>query len=105
MRARADTFLHHHGPTRCIFKKSVLTTPKTGSFSCRKSVSHERTSTVLKALSDKDTAAQLEVDAFIENCANRWQRREGTYQLERRRLPDAGDAPGYQGANIDMADI
>ena len=68
-------------------KISVLTTPKTGSFSCRKSVSHERTSTVLKALSDKDTAAQSEVDAFMENCANRWQRREGTYQLDRRRLP------------------
>ena len=61
--------------------------------------------TLLKALSDKDTAAQSEVDAFMENCANRWQRREDTYQLERRRLPDAGDAPGYQGANIDRADI
>ena len=58
---------------------------------------------LLKALSDKDTAAQSEVDAFMENSASRWQRRESTYQLERRRLPDAGDAPGYQGANIDMA--
>ena len=61
--------------------------------------------TLLKALSDKDTAAQSEVDAFMENCARRWQTREGTYQLKRRRLPDVRDAPGYQGADIDMADI
>ena len=61
--------------------------------------------TLLKALSDKDTAAQSEVDAFMENCAKRWQTREGTYQLKRRRLPDVRDAPGYQGADIDMADI
>ena len=61
--------------------------------------------TLLKALSDKDTAAQSEVDAFMENCVKRWQTREGTYQLKRRRLPDVRDAPGYQGADIDMADI
>ena len=61
--------------------------------------------TLLKALSDKDTAAQSEVDAFMENCAKRWQTREGTYQLKRRRLPDVRDAPGYQSADIDMADI
>ena len=28
---------------------------------------------LLKALSAKDTAAQLEVDNFMENCAKRWQ--------------------------------
>ena len=33
---------------------------------------------LLKALSDKETVAQLEVDAFMENCAKRWQTREGT---------------------------
>ena len=60
--------------------------------------------TLLKALSDKDTAAQSEVDAFMENFAKRWQTREGTYQLKRRRLPDVRDAPEYQG-DIDMADI
>ena len=43
---------------------------------------------LLKALSDKETVAQSEVDAFMENCAKRWQTREGTYQLKRRRLPD-----------------
>ena len=30
---------------------------------------------LLKALSDKETVAQLEVDAFMENCAKRWQTR------------------------------
>ena len=34
---------------------------------------------LLKALSDKEAAAQSEVDAFMENCAKRWQTREGTY--------------------------
>ena len=28
---------------------------------------------LLKALSDKETVAQSEVDAFMENCAKRWQ--------------------------------
>ena len=31
---------------------------------------------LLKALSDKEAAAQSEVDAFMENCAKRWQTRE-----------------------------
>ena len=44
---------------------------------------------LLMALSDKEAAAQSEVDAFMENCAKRWQTREGTYQVKRRRLkPD-----------------
>ena len=34
---------------------------------------------LLKALSDKEVVAQSEVDAFMENCAKRWQTREGTY--------------------------
>ena len=58
------------------------------------------------ALSDKEAVAQSEVDAFMENCAKRWQTREGTYQLKRRRLkPDVRDSPEYPGADIDMADI
>ena len=60
---------------------------------------------LLKALSDKETVAQSEVDAFMENCAKRWQTREGTYQLKRRRLPDVRDSPEYPGADIDMEDI
>ena len=60
---------------------------------------------LLKALSDKETVAQIEVDAFMENCTKRWQTREGTYQLKRRRLPDVRDSPEYPGADIDMADI
>ena len=42
----------------------------------------------------------------MENCAKRWQTREGTYQLKRRRLkPDVRDSPEYLCADIDMADI
>ena len=60
---------------------------------------------LLKALSDKEAVAQSEVDAFMENCARRWQTREGTYQLKRRRLPDVRDLPEYTDADIDMEDI
>ena len=61
---------------------------------------------LLMALSDTEAVAQSEVDAFMENCAKRWQTREGTYQLKRRRLkPDVRDSPEYPGADIDMADI
>ena len=60
---------------------------------------------LLKALSGKE-AAQSEVDAFMENCAKRWQTREGTYQLKRRRLkPDVRDPPEDLSADVDMADI
>ena len=53
---------------------------------------------LLKALSDKEAVAQSEVDAFMENCAKRWQTREGTYQRKRRRLkPDVRDSPEYCG--------
>ena len=34
------------------------------------------TKKLLKALSVKETVAQSEVDAFMENCAKRWQTRE-----------------------------
>ena len=61
---------------------------------------------LLKALSGKEAEAQLEVDAFMENCAKRWQTREGTYQIKRRRLkPDVRDSPEEQSADVDMADI
>ena len=61
---------------------------------------------LLKALSYKEAIAQSEVDSFMENCAKRWQTREGTYQIKRRRLkPDVRDLPEYPGADIDMADI
>ena len=56
---------------------------------------------LLKALSEKEAVAQSEVDAFMENCAKRWQTKEGAYQLKRRRLqPDVRDSPEYPGADI-----
>ena len=61
---------------------------------------------LLKALSGKEAEAQSEEDAFVEHCAKRWQTREGTYQLKRRRLkPDVRDPPEDISADVDMADI
>ena len=61
---------------------------------------------LLQALSQKEAEAQSEVDAFMEDCAKRWQTREGTYQLKRRRLkPDVRDLPEEISADVDMADI
>ena len=64
---------------------------------------------LLNALSGKEAEAQSEVDAFMEHwqhCAKRWQTREGTCQLKRRRLkPDVRDPPENISADVDMADI
>ena len=61
---------------------------------------------LLQALSQKEAEAQSEVDAFMEHCAKRWQTREGTYQLKRRRLkPDVRDLFEEISADVDMADI
>ena len=61
---------------------------------------------LLKALYHKEGAAQSEVDFFLENCAKKWQTREGTYQIKRQRLkPDVRDPPEHMVADIDMADI
>ena len=60
---------------------------------------------LLKALSGKEAEAQSEVDAFMEHCAKRWQTREGTYQLKRRRLkPDVRDPPEDISVDVDMAE-
>ena len=61
---------------------------------------------LLKALSGKEAEAHSDVDAFMEHCAKRWQTREGTYQLQRRRLkPDVRDPPEDRSGDVDMADI
>ena len=61
---------------------------------------------LLKALYHKEGAAQSEVDFFLENCAKKWQTREGTHQIKRQRLkPDVRDPPEHMVADIDMADI
>ena len=49
---------------------------------------------------------RTEVETFMEHCAKRWQAKEGTYQLKRRRLlPDVRDPPEQGKANVDMMDI
>ena len=61
---------------------------------------------LLQALCDKEADAHSEIDAFMEHCAKRWQTKEGTYQLKRRRLlPDVRDPPAVGRADVDMADI
>ena len=43
----------------------------------------------LQVLRGKEEVARAEVETFMEHCAKRWQTKEGTYQLKRRRLlPD-----------------
>ena len=40
----------------------------------------------------KDENAHAVIDTYMDYCAKRWQTREGTYQLKRRRLlPDMRD--------------
>ena len=61
---------------------------------------------LLQAFRCKEEAARAEVEAFMEHCAKRWQTKEGTYQLKRRRLlPDVRDPPEQGNADIDMKDI
>ena len=61
---------------------------------------------LLQAFRGKEEDARAEVEAFMEYCAKRWQTREGTYQLKRRRLlPDVRDPPEQGNAEVDMKDI
>ena len=60
----------------------------------------------LHAFRGKEEDARAEVEAYMEYCAKRWQTREGTYQLKRRRLlPDVRDPPEQEDAEVDMKDI
>ena len=60
----------------------------------------------LQALRGKEEVARAEVETFMEHCAKRWQTKEGTYQLKRRRLlPDVRDPPEQGKADVDMMDI
>ena len=58
---------------------------------------------LLQAFRGKEEGARAEVEAFMEHCAKRWQTKEGTYQLKRRRLlPDVRDPPEQGNADVDM---
>ena len=51
---------------------------------------------LLQAFRGKEEVARTEVETFMEHCAKRWQTKEGTYQLKRRRLlPDVRDPPAW----------
>ena len=60
----------------------------------------------LQVLRGKEEVARGEVETFMEHCAKRWQTKEGTYQLKRRRLlPDVRDPPEQGKVDVDMMDI
>ena len=61
---------------------------------------------LLQVFRGKKEVARAEVKTFMEHCAKRWQTKEGTYQLKRRRLlPDVRDPPEQGEADVDMTDI
>ena len=61
---------------------------------------------LLQAFRGKEEDARAEVEAYMEYCTKRWQTREGTYQLKRRRLlPDVRDPPEQGNSEVDMKDI
>ena len=61
---------------------------------------------LLQVFRSKEEVARAEVETFMEHCAKRWQTKEGTYQLKRRRLlPDVRDPPEQGEADVDMTDI
>ena len=56
----------------------------------------------IRAFRGKDENAHAVIDTYMDYCAKRWQTREGTYQLKRRRVRD----PPEQGdEGVDMTDI
>lgn len=61
---------------------------------------------IVREFRKKDKAAQLDIDAFMEQCAKRWQTKEGTYQIKRRRLlPDVRDPPEPCHEDTNMVDV
>jgi len=59
----------------------------------------------IRAFKGKDENAHA-VLTYMDYCAKRWQTREGTYQLKRRRLlPDVRDPPEQGDEEVDMTDI
>lgn len=61
---------------------------------------------IVREFRQKDKAAQLAIDAFMEHCAKRWQTKEGTYQIKRRRLlPDVRDTPEHGFEDTNMVDV
>ena len=60
----------------------------------------------IHAFRGKEEDARAEIDTYMDYCAKRWQTREGTYQLKRRRLlPDVRDPPEQGDEEVDMTDI
>ena len=60
----------------------------------------------IRAFRGKDENAHAVIDTYMDYCAKRWQTREGTYQLKRRRLlPDVRDPPEQGDEEVDMTDI
>ena len=61
---------------------------------------------LIRAFHAKEEEARATIDSFMHYCAKRWQTREGTYQLKRRKLlPDVRDPPGHVEMDVDMSDL
>ena len=60
----------------------------------------------IRAFRGKNENAHAVIDTYMDYCAKRWQTRESTYQLKRRRLlPDVRDPPEQGDEEVDMTDI
>lgn len=61
---------------------------------------------ITRVFQSKDKDAHSAIHTYMEYCAMRWQTREGTYQLKRRRLlPDVRDPPEQGHEDVAMMDI
>ena len=57
------------------------------------------------ACRNKDHEARAEINEYMENCAKRWQTREGRYQFKRQRiLPDVRDEEVQRNDDVSMRD-
>ena len=61
---------------------------------------------IVQTFQCKEMTARSEIDSYMDYCAKRWQTREGTYQIKRRKLlPDVRDPPEQEGEEVDKMDI
>ena len=61
---------------------------------------------IVQSFQHKEESARNDIDSYMEYCAKRWQTKEGTYRLKRRKLlPDVRDPPDQEGDEVDQMDI
>ena len=61
---------------------------------------------IVQCFQRKEESARNDIDTYMEYCAKRWQTKEGTYRLKKRKLlPDVRDPPDLEGDEVDQMDI